>query len=79
MKSSKYGQTLKRPSEWAGENATLFDRGGVEFTDIGQGSIGDCWFIAAVGGVAAVNPDLIQHRFVGCYPELGCYVVSQPS
>ncbi len=42
-------------------NAPLFSNGGPALTDINQGDVGDCYFLAALGETALQDPSLIQN------------------
>jgi hypothetical protein len=43
---------------------TLFGANGPSFTDVAQGSAGDCWFLASLAETAARRPDIIQNMFI---------------
>jgi len=45
----------------APRNNDLFDANGPDFTDIKQGALGDCYFLAPLGAVAKRNPDDIRN------------------
>ena len=42
-------------------NAPLFSTGGPALTDINQGDVGDCYFLAALGETALQDPSLIRN------------------
>ncbi len=42
-------------------NLPLFSSAGPKITDVNQGQVGDCWFLAALGETALKNPTLIAH------------------
>jgi Calpain family cysteine protease len=42
---------------------SLFQNG-VAYTDISQGAVGDCYFMAALGSVALRNPSMIESMFI---------------
>ena len=44
-------------------NGSLF-QSGVSYTDISQGAVGDCYFLAALGSLALRNPAMIQSMFI---------------
>jgi hypothetical protein len=44
-------------------NGSLFV-GGVSYTDIVQGNVGDCYYLAALGSAAARSPSSIQNMFI---------------
>ena len=43
---------------------TLFGPNGPSFTDVAQGSAGDCWFLASLAETAARDPQIIQNMFI---------------
>ena len=43
---------------------TLFGPNGPSFTDVAQGSAGDCWFLASLAETAARDPKIIQNMFI---------------
>ena len=43
---------------------TLFGANGPTDTDIAQGNVGDCWFLASLAETAARDPKLIQNMFI---------------
>ena len=45
-------------------NLPLFSAGGPKLTDVSQGQIGDCWFLAALAETALQDPSLIQNMIV---------------
>lgn len=65
------GQDLPDPPDRTGYVAVgpapLFAAGGPTAADVHQGGVGDCYFLAGVGAVAAQDPGLIRRRVV----ELG--------
>jgi len=42
----------------------LFASAGPQITDVNQGQLGDCWFLAAVAETALLNPSLIKNMIV---------------
>ena len=42
----------------------LFSSAGPKITDVNQGQLGDCWFLAALGDTALLDPSLIQNMIV---------------
>ena len=50
------------------------DDGAFDLTEIMQGSIGDCWFLASAGAVGAANPDWIRDH-IQANPD-GSYTVT---
>ena len=52
----------RRPHEiWAGKTIKVFDS--IDPNDVSQGHLGDCWWCAAISGVAE-NPKLIERLFI---------------
>ena len=43
---------------------TLFGPNGPSYTDVAQGSAGDCWFLASLAETAARDPNIIQNMFI---------------
>src|SRR5439155_18928534 len=43
---------------------TLFGSGGPQYTDVHQGAVGDCYFVATLGETALRSPSTIQNMFV---------------
>lgn len=43
---------------------TLFGPNGPSFTDVAQGSAGDCWLLASLAETAARDPKIIQNMFI---------------
>src|SRR5271166_5806577 len=43
---------------------TLFGPNGPSFTDVAQGSAGDCWLMASLAETAARDPQIIQKMFI---------------
>jgi hypothetical protein len=46
-------------------NLPLFTSAGPRITDVNQGQVGDCWFLAALGETALKDPSLISHLITG--------------
>jgi len=44
-------------------SGTLFGANGPQYTDVHQGSVGDCWLLASFAAVAARNPSTISSMF----------------
>lgn len=44
---------------WGQPNLPLF-KDGVNVSDVSQGAVGDCWFIATIGSVAQRDPEFIR-------------------
>ena len=45
-------------------SGTLFSGSGPQYSDVHQGNIGDCYFVATLGEVALRNPNAIQNMFI---------------
>jgi hypothetical protein len=43
---------------------TLFGTGGPKYTDVHQGAVGDCYFVATLGEIALRSPSTIQNMFI---------------
>ena len=43
---------------------TLWGKNGISPADINQGSLSNCWFLAAASALSATHPDLIQQVFI---------------
>src|SRR5262249_5961986 len=43
---------------------TLFGAGGPQYTDVHQGAVGDCYFVATLGEIALRSPSAIQNMFI---------------
>ncbi|MBV8126267.1 MAG: hypothetical protein JO114_01225 [Planctomycetaceae bacterium] len=43
---------------------TLFGPNGPSFTDVAQGSAGDCWMLSSLAETAARDPQIIQNMFI---------------
>lgn len=43
---------------------TLFGSGGPKYTDVHQGGVGDCYFVATLGEIALRSPSAIQNMFI---------------
>src|SRR5262249_29202113 len=43
---------------------TLFGPSGPAFTDMAQGSAGNCWYLASLAETAAREPNIIQNMFI---------------
>jgi hypothetical protein len=43
---------------------TLFGTGGPHYTDVHQGAVGDCYFVATLGEIALRSPSAIQNMFI---------------
>lgn len=50
--------------QYAEAKGPLFGYGGPAIFDADQGSLGDCYFIAALGSLAARNPQAIRNMFI---------------
>jgi hypothetical protein len=69
---SRNGASLADPVKETGDNGSLanfsgnplFSSAGPSRDDIDQGSVGDCYFVAALSAVAGTNPDLIRQTVV---------------
>jgi len=44
---------------------TLFGPNGPSFTDVAQGSAGDCWLLSSLAETAARDPQIIRNMFIG--------------
>jgi hypothetical protein len=49
---------------YATASGTLFGAGGPKYTDVKQGAVGDCYFVATLGETALRLPSAIQSMFV---------------
>lgn len=49
---------------YAAASGTLFGTGGPKYTDVRQGAVGDCYFVATLGETALKLPSAIQSMFV---------------
>ncbi len=45
-------------------SGTLFGSGGPKYTDVHQGAVGDCYFVATLGEIALRSPSAIQNMFI---------------
>src|SRR5207249_3083724 len=45
-------------------SGTLFGSNGPQYTDVHQGSVGDCYFVATLGEIALRSPSAIQNTFI---------------
>jgi calpain len=63
-------RSWRRPREINPKSA-LFVGGSCD-SDVVQGALGDCWFLAALC-VVATRHDLMQQLFVSCHPEHGLW------
>lgn len=43
---------------------TLFGSSGPQYTDVHQGAVGDCYFVATLGEIALRSPSAIQNMFI---------------
>src|SRR5262245_38896293 len=43
---------------------TLFGASGPQYTDVHQGAVGDCYFVATLGEIALRSPSAIQNMFI---------------
>ena len=63
----------KRPSEIEGKTPSLWGSKGVQAAGVNQGSLGDCWFLAAAAAIAE-TPERIQRIFKNKeYPAEGIF------
>jgi len=63
----------KRPSEMTNGTPDLWGANGVLPTGIGQGSLGDCWYLAAIAALAE-RPERIKKLFKNTkYSEEGIF------
>jgi hypothetical protein len=51
------------PISYQWTNGTLFGSG-ISYTDVRQGAVGDCWFVAPLEETALVAPSIIQNMFI---------------
>jgi len=49
---------------YATASGTLFGASGPQYSDVHQGNIGDCYFLATLGEVALRNPNAISNMFI---------------
>jgi hypothetical protein len=49
---------------YSAANGSLFSANGPVFTDVEQGSVGDCWLLASLAEAAARQPNLIRNMFI---------------
>jgi len=49
---------------YAAASGTLFGASGPQYTDVNQGNIGDCYFVATLGELALRSPSAIQNMFI---------------
>jgi hypothetical protein len=57
--------TFQKVAEHTKQPFSVFDPAkGIEFTHIGQGSLGNCYFLAALAAIANSHPDMIMDMFV---------------
>jgi hypothetical protein len=47
-------------TSYQGSSLPLFTSAGPQITDVSQGQVGDCWFLAALGETALLDPSLID-------------------
>ena len=48
---------------YAAGSGPLFE-GDIDFSDVNQGHLGDCWFVAATASIAEFRPDTIRSLFI---------------
>lgn len=70
--SKKPPDSWKRVAEW-NPKAKLVDN--AEFQDLHQGSIGDCFFIAAMAAIVANRKSFVRRQVVAYDQEVGVYGV----
>jgi len=49
---------------YATASGTLFGANGPQYTDVHQGAVGDCYFVATLGEIALKTPSAIQNMFI---------------
>jgi hypothetical protein len=49
------------PDQYEAENLPLFGPSGPSYLDVNQGDLGDCYFLAALGETAYLDPSLIEN------------------
>ena len=54
---------------------TIFDKEGVNATDVRQGALGDCYLLAALSALAHRRPGLIRKIFHPNSSEKGLYIL----
>ena len=60
---SDTGGSMPTPIWYQYTNGTLFGSG-VSYTDIRQGGVGDCWFVASLEEAVLLAPSVIQNMFI---------------
>jgi hypothetical protein len=58
---ANYGSTTYA---YANASGTLFGSGGPKYSDVQQGVVGDCYFVASLGEVALKSPSSITNMFI---------------
>jgi hypothetical protein len=57
------GGSNPTPIWYQATSGTLFGSG-ISYTDVRQGGVGDCWFVASLEETARVAPSIIQNMFI---------------